>query len=218
VLDGSSSAEEAIDAVILHRHLYKGTGQPNFYTTETQIAKFLMVKDTTGRRIYSNLSEVASILRVSAVIPVEVMEEYPDIIGIIVNPVDYTFGANKGGEVNMFDDFDIDYNQLKYLIETRICGALTKPKSALVLKSVAVATVIITPAEPSFNEITGVLSITDQTGVVYKRDGVVVNAAGSPYAAIAEGAEILVTAEPSGAGYAFPNSEDDQWLFEREVS
>ena len=216
VLDALSTAEEAIDAVIQSRHLYKGTGQPNFYTTETQIAKFMMVKDTTGRRIYQNLQEVANILRVAQVIPVEVMEEYPDIIGVMVNPVDYTFGANKGGEVNMFDDFDIDYNQLKYLIETRICGALTKPKSALVLKSVASALVRVVPAAPVFNEETGVMSIVNQTGVIYKIGATVVNAAGSPYAAIAPGAEVLVEATPD-AGYFFPNTEDDQWLLERTL-
>lgn len=216
IADANSTADEVIDAVIGSRHTYKGTGQPNFYTTESQIAKFLMIKDTTGRRIYSSLQEVAQLLRVASVIPVEVMEEYPDIIGIIVNPVDYTFGANKGGEVNMFDDFDIDYNQLKYLIETRICGALTKPKSALVIKGVVSTAVLTVPQTPGFNELTGVLTIPTQTGVVYKRDGVTVTT-GAPGAAVAPGGEILVTAEPSGAGYYFPNSEDDQWLFEREA-
>ena len=214
IADALSTADEIIDAVIESRHLYKGTGQPNFYTTESQIAKFMMLKDTTGRRIYQNLAEIASLLRVAAIVPVEVMEEYPSIIGVIVNPVDYTFGANKGGEVNMFDDFDIDYNQLKYLIETRVCGALTKPKSAMVLTGVAQALVEVTPAAPVFNEVTGVMSIVNQTGVIYKIGATVVNAAGSPYAAIALGAEVLVEATPD-TGYYFPNSEDDQWLLER---
>lgn len=213
VLDADSSADEIIDAVILNRSKYKGTGTPNFYTTETQIAKFLMVKDADGRRIYSNLGEVAQILRVASIIPVEVMEEYTDIIGVIVNPVDYTMGANKGGEVTMFDDFDIDYNQMKYLIETRLCGALTKPKSALVVKSVAATAVLVVPADPTFDAQAGEVTITDTTGVVYKNaDDVVINAAGSPYS-VASGETYMVYAEPASAAYYFSDSDADDWTF-----
>jgi hypothetical protein len=83
--------------------------------------------------MYRNLSELASEMGVSAIVPVEVMEAETDLIGIVVNLKDYTIGADNGGDVTFFDDFDIDYNQYKYLYETRVSGALTKIRSALVL-------------------------------------------------------------------------------------
>jgi hypothetical protein len=219
--DANSSAMEVIDLIISNRWRYKGTGQPTLFTTETQIAKFMLLKDTTGRRIYASLSEIAADLRVAEIVPVEVMEDEPNIIGILVNPVDYVIGADKGGQVSMFDDFDIDYNQQKYLIETRVCGALVKLKSAMVIRKTASTNVLVTPAAPTFNHVTGVLSITNQTGVVYTRTTVtganptVVNAAGSPYAAIAAGTSILVTATPA-PGYYFSSSDDDSWTFTRD--
>jgi hypothetical protein len=219
--DASSSQQEVIDAFVLNRSKYKGTGTPNFYTTEAQIAKFLLMKDTLGRRIYSSLSELASELRVAAIIPVEVLESDPTIIGIVVNPVDYVVGADSGGSVSMFDDFDIDYNQYKYLIETRVCGALVKLKSAMVIKSVASNAVLVSPNAPAFVESTGVLTITNQTGVVYTRtvngaNPTVVNAAGSPYAAIAAGSSITITATPA-SGYYFATSDNDTWVFTRNA-
>jgi len=83
--------------------------------------------------MYRNVSELASELGVSAIVVVEVMESEPDLLGIVVNLKDYTIGADKGGEINFFDDFDIDYNQYKYLYETRVSGALTKIRSAVVV-------------------------------------------------------------------------------------
>lgn len=134
--DEGSSIQEVIDAIINNRKHFKGTGTPTMYTTETYIAQFLLLKDTLGRRIYRDLSELASELRVDSIVPVEVMEEEVDLVAILVNPQDYVLGADKGGAISMFDDFDIDYNQHKYLIETRLCGALIKMKSAIVVKKV----------------------------------------------------------------------------------
>ena len=102
----------------------------------------LLVKDGMGHRMYKTTEELASVLRVKNIVEVEPMntavrkdgdDEY-EILAIIVNLKDYTIGADKGGEVSLFDDFDIDYNQEKYLIETRISGALTVPKSAIVFE------------------------------------------------------------------------------------
>lgn len=221
VSDASSSQQEVIDAIVLNRSKYKGTGTPNMYTTEGQIAKFLLMKDTLGRRIYSNLAELASELRVAAIIPVEVLESDPTIIAVLVNPVDYVVGADNGGSVSMFDDFDIDYNQYKYLIETRVCGALVKLKSAMVVRSVPGASVLVSPNAPAFNEATGVLTVTNQTGVVYTRtvngaNPTVVNAAGSPYAAIAAGSSITITATPA-TGYYFATSDNDTFVFTRNA-
>jgi hypothetical protein len=217
VSDADSSAEEAVEAIIRHRSKYRGTGQPMFFTTETWIAEFLLIKDGFGRRMYQTLAELATVLRVREIVPVEVMEEVPNVIGIMVNPVDYTFGADKGGQLTMFDDFDIDYNANKYLIETRLSGALTKLKSALVLKAVAAAAALVTPLEPAFNAETGALTIPTVTGVVYRRldTNAVVNAAGSPYT-VASGASLQISAEPASASYFFETSEDDLWTFTAE--
>ena len=124
-----------VDAVIQWRSQYRGTGTPTLYTSEALLAKVMMLKDTLGRRIYSSLDQFASEIRVSSVVPVDVFDPaagQPQ--AIIVNMNDYVIGADSGGQVSLFDDFDIDYNQYKYLIETRVSGALVKLKSALVFK------------------------------------------------------------------------------------
>ena len=120
--DSNSSVTEIVDALILNRHQYRGTGLPTMFTTETYIAKFLLLKDTLGRRIYKSLDELATELRVSEIVPVEAMEDYPDLVAVLVNMDDYVIGATGGGQVSMFDDFDIDYNKHKYLIEGRMSG------------------------------------------------------------------------------------------------
>jgi HK97 family phage prohead protease len=212
--DANSSIAELTDAIILNRHKYKGSGLPTMFTTETVIAQFLLLKDTLGRRIYKTLEEVATELRVSEIVAVEVMEEDLSIVAILVNMDDYVVGASAGGTITMFDDFDIDYNQYKYLIETRMCGCLAKLKSAIVIKKVAGTDVLVSPNMPTFNEATGVLSIVNQTGVVYKNGATVVNAAGSPYAAIPAGTSITIDATPA-AGYYFATSDNDSWTFTR---
>jgi hypothetical protein len=145
-----SDYEEVIEAVARARRFYKGSGTPTFYTTEAVKTEMLLSKDNYGRRRYNTDAELASALRVSSVVAVEVMEheDHANLLGIIVNLADYAVGADKGGDISMFDDFDIDYNQYKYLIETRVSGALTKVKSAMVIRRSAV--VVAEPAtEPA---------------------------------------------------------------------
>ena len=137
---------DIMDAIQVARVNYKGTGTPNFYTTNAVLTAMLLLRDTTDRRIYKSVAEVASDLRVAEIIEVEVLEgvqrtdDTPvtgftaDLLGIMVNPRDYTYGADKGGQISTFDQFDIDYNQNKYLIETRVSGSLLNPKSALVVE------------------------------------------------------------------------------------
>jgi len=132
--DAGSSPAEVIDALITNMGLYKGSGTPTFYTTMPFITSLLLLKDTTGRRLYNSKSELANAMGLNDIVYVEVMEQEANLLGIVVNLKDYTIGADKGGEVNFFDDFDIDYNQYKYLYETRLSGALTKIRSALVGK------------------------------------------------------------------------------------
>lgn len=131
------TAQDFIDDVIRSRKLYKGSGNPVLYTTEDVLTDMLLIKDTTGRSIYSSVDDLKKVLRVSDIVTVPVMEGATDangnaLLGILVNLDDYTVGADKGGAIGMFDDFDIDYNQMKYLIETRCSGALTTPYSAIV--------------------------------------------------------------------------------------
>ena len=140
----SDIAKEFIRSVIKSRKDYKGSGNPVLFTTEDFLTDCLLLEDTTGRVIYDSVSKLASVLRVSDIITVPVMEgltrtttegKTRNLLGIIVNLADYNVGADKGGAINMFEDFDIDYNQQKYLIETRCSGALTKPYSAIALET-----------------------------------------------------------------------------------
>lgn len=132
-------AKAFIKAVIKSRKNYKGSGEPTLYTTEDLITDCLLIEDTTGRVIYDSLEKLKNVLRVKEIVIVPVMEGVKgagggDLLGLIVNLADYNVGADKGGAINMFDDFDIDYNQQKYLIETRCSGALIKPYSAIALE------------------------------------------------------------------------------------
>ena len=134
--ENDSVTKGIIRAALRARKEYKGSGKPTFFTTEDILTDMLLIEDQNGRRIYNNEKDLAIALRCDEIVTVPEMEQeaYADYIGIIVNMADYTFGADKGGNVNMFDDFDIDYNQMKYLMETRCSGALTVPYSAILLK------------------------------------------------------------------------------------
>lgn len=143
VAAGSSEDEKAknfIRAAVKSRKNYKGSGNPVLYTTEDMLTDCLLLEDTIGHKLYKTEAELATALRVSKIVTVPVMDglkdkDEKDVYGVIVNLADYKVGADKGGSVNMFEDFDIDYNQEKYLIETRCSGALDKPFSAIVLRS-----------------------------------------------------------------------------------
>lgn len=138
----SDKAKAFIRAAIKARKNYKGSGEPTLYTTEDVLTDCLLLEDTQGRVIYDSVEKLRNTLRVKEIVTVPVMEglsrtsgsDNLDLMGIIVNLKDYKVGADKGGAVNMFDDFDIDYNQQKYLIETRCSGALIKPYSAIALE------------------------------------------------------------------------------------
>lgn len=138
--ENDSLEKGIIRAAIKARKNYKGSGRPTLFTTEDMLTKLLLIEDTNGRLIYEDVDKLARTLRVESIVTIPEMEgeKYKDIYGVIVNLADYTMGADKGGSINMFDDFDIDFNQLKYLIETRASGALTVPHSAIVLKKAAV--------------------------------------------------------------------------------
>ena len=133
-------AKDFIHDVIRSRKDYKGSGNPTLYTTEDMLTSMLLIEDTTGRIIYDTMDKLKTALRVKDIVTVPVMEGVSrkdgenttyNLMGILVNLNDYNVGADKGGSVNMFDDFDINYNKYEYLIETRCSGALVKPYSAI---------------------------------------------------------------------------------------
>ena len=145
-------AKAFIRAVKKARKDYKGTGNPTLFTTEDELANMLLLEDGQGYFMFKTAEELATVLRVKEIVTVPVMEGLTrtftpaggteitaPLAGILVNPADYNIGADRGGEINSFEDFDIDFNQNKYLIETRISGALVKPKSALVFEYVQAA-------------------------------------------------------------------------------
>lgn len=134
---------ELIDAIIRARADYRGNGIPTFFTTSDILSDMLLLKDSLGRRIHNTVADLAAALRVADIVEVPVMTgivnpdtsvlDYSELAGVLVNMNDYSIGADKGGAVQMMDDFDIDFNQYKYLIETRVSGALTVPHSALAI-------------------------------------------------------------------------------------
>lgn len=210
----NTSGSALVDAILRERTHYKGTGNPTFFMNDGLITDLLLIKDKMGRRLYANEQELAQALRVAEIVSVEVMENYNVdrmyLLGIMVNMRDYTFGADKGGQVSMFDDFDIDYNQFKYLIEGRCCGCLTKPKSALVFWRGTGTEV--TPTAPTFVAGTDTITIPSKAGVVYYlsegSNTPAIHTAGTHV--IAEDA--VVTAEPD-TGYFFPSNITVEWEF-----
>ena len=147
VTSSTSDDEKAkafIKACKKSRKEYKGSGNPVMFMSEDMLTDCLLLEDTNQRVIYDTVDKLATALRVSKIVTVPVMDGLTRVVGsnthtlagIYVNLTDYNIGADKGGAVNLFDDFDIDYNQMKYLIETRCSGALTKPYSAVALEFV----------------------------------------------------------------------------------
>lgn len=155
VLKENYTPVDFIETIIRSRKLYKGTGRPTLFLTTDTLVDMLLLKDELGRYIYNTEAELISKLRVERIVEVPVManqqrvdddtNETRELVAIYVNLKDYTVGADKGGEVSMFDDFDIDFNQYKYLMETRMCGCLIHPKSALIFEK----KVTKTPTKPS---------------------------------------------------------------------
>ena len=144
--DVDTRAKAFIKAAVKARKDYQGSGEPTLFCSEDLLTDLLLLEDGHGRAIYESEAKLATALRVKKIVTVPVMEGVHrmnnaaginaecDLLGIIVNLRDYNVGADKGGAINMFEDFDIDYNAQKYLIETRCSGALVKPYSAIVIE------------------------------------------------------------------------------------
>lgn len=210
-VDDAATGTDIVDAITMGMGEYKGSGGATLYTTFPVLTGMLLTRDDFGHRLWKNKGELATELGVSDIVVVEAMESEPDLVGIIVNLRDYTIGADKGGEVSFFDFFDIDYNQYKYLYESRLSGALTKLRSALVIKKSGSGDTLATPVAPTFDEDTHTVTVATTTGITYKDGEGTTLTTGAPVA-LAEGESLTVYATPN-TGYYFANNVDDQWTF-----
>ena len=222
ISDASSSTEEIVDGIMAGMQYYQGTGVPTLYTARSWVTKMLLAKDTLGRRLHSSVTDLADAMGVGSIVTVDIMEQLKDtVIGIIVNLADYSVGTDRGGEVTFFDDFDIDYNQFKYLYETRLSGALTQYKSAIVVGNTT-AQMLVAPTSPTFVKTTGIVtipttpnvsyvSVNDQTGV----ESAALTAGAQT--AISPGASSHIRAKAAG-GYTFADNGSSNWTFQRPAS
>ena len=213
-VDDSATSLETADQIIGSIGFYKGSGSPTLYTTLPVLTSMLVTREpVSGQRYWRTAADLAAEMGVSNIVTVEVMEDEPDLIGIIVNLRDYTIGADKGGEVNLFDDFDIDYNQYKYLLETRLSGALTKIRSALVIKRAPAGAAAVVPTAPTFDGDT--VTVPTVSGVTYQNaDG---GATVTGTVAVAAGDRVTIKAVP-GAGKYFSNNVKDEWTFKNTAT
>lgn len=168
--DDAATAKNVIRAMIKNRKYYKGSGNLTFFTTEDWLSEMLLLEDGFGHSLYKTEAELATKLRVNRIIAVPVLDGFSvgsnALVGIAVDLNDYNVGADKGGAVQMFDDFDIDFNQMKYLIETRFSGALIKPYSAMIVTIGGYRTTYEEVASPTGNPSTS--SYFEKEGDLYK--------------------------------------------------
>jgi Phage capsid family len=219
-----TTAEAIVDAVATSMQYFQGTGQPKMYAPRSWITKMLLTKDTLGRRLHGSLTELADAMGVGSIVPVDVMEASKDsVIAIIVNLADYNTGTDRGGEVNFFDDFDIDYNKYTYLYETRLSGALVKFKSAIIVKQFTGAGGLLAdPTVPTFVKATGVVTIPTMANVSYVsvNDSTGVESASlsaGAQSAISAGTQIHIRAK-AAATYGFSNNAVCNWTFQRPAA
>lgn len=215
--DANSDYMELVEAIIRNRKFYKGTGRPTMYTTLGVISELLLLKDGNERRYWKNVEELANELMVDGIVAVETMERVPAVLCILVNLTDYNVGTDQGGEISLFDDFDLDYNQYKYLIETRLSGALVRPRSAQVYTTEGLDSgdTLVVPVSPSF--VDNVITPATTTGVTYKRaDTDATVTTGAPITLTA-GQSLTIYAVPSGSTYYFANNIEDEWTFTYEA-
>jgi HK97 family phage prohead protease len=214
-VDDTATPIDIVDAIIEAAQYYKGSGSPTFYTTLPMLTQLLLARDQFGHRMWKTAADLAQEMGCSSIVVVEVMENEENLVGIIVNLKDYTIGADKGGEVNFFDDFDIDYNQYKYLYETRVSGALTKIRSAVVVLRAGAGATEVAPVEPSFAN--NIVTVPTVAGVTYKNEETQqVLTTGSPVT-LTEGQTLHVKAYPASGSSYFASDQDDEWTYEYET-
>lgn len=204
-LPSNVTSKTAVKEVVRAMDDYRGTGVPTAYMGRSTLTDMMLEEDRFGRPLYANRGELADKLGVGKIVPVDIVNEYEGLYMIIVSLADYTVGSNKGGELTSFEDFDIDFNQYKYLQETRLSGGLTKPFSAIVvtreLGTLATATA------PSFDGATNTITIPTTTGVSYLIDGNEVTGD----VVITEPTEVVAEAD---SGYYLASGSNRSWTYQ----
>lgn len=168
-LPANVSPKDAVKRIVRERSKYRGTGKPTLFISDSFLTDIMLEEDKFGRSLYETEQALADKLRVQEIVTVDIIDDLENLFAILVNPIDYSIGTNKGGELTSFEDFDIDFNQHKYLMETRLSGALTKPFSAIVLRRLQGT--LATATNPSFDGETNTITIPTATGVIYLIDG-----------------------------------------------
>lgn len=168
-LPANVSPKDAVKGLIRQRSKWRGTGKPTLWISDAFLTDIMLEEDKFGRSLYETEQALADKLRVQEIVTVDIIDDLENLFAILVNPADYSIGTNKGGELTSFEDFDIDFNQHKYLMETRLSGALTKPFSAIVVRRVQGT--LATATNPSFDGETNTITIPTATGVIYLIDG-----------------------------------------------
>ena len=174
-LPANVAPKDAVKGIIRARSKYRGTGKPTLFISDSFLTDIMLEEDKFGRSLYETEQVLADKLRVSEIVTVDIIDDTENLFAILVNLADYSIGTNKGGELTSFEDFDIDFNQHKYLMETRLSGALTKPFSAIVIRRVEGELAVAT--NPSFDGVTNVITIPSVTGLYYTIDDEVVTGA-----------------------------------------
>lgn len=214
-LPSNISGQDAGEYIVRAFDDYRGSGNPTLFVNRGFYNDLLLAKDKVNRRLYSTGAELASALGVDKVVPVDVMEATDSVVGIIVNLRDYNVGTDRGGQTTMFEDFDIDLNQQKYLYETRLSGGLVRWRSAIIIKRGSGTLVNWDNTfVPAFVPATGVVTIPNKTGVVYRNADTGVVLTPGAQSAIAAGATIEVEVVAAN-GYTLPYNLDTDWEFSR---
>ena len=167
-LPANVSPKDAVKGIIRQRSKWRGTGKPTLWISDAFLTDIMLEEDKFGRSLYETEQALADKLRVSEIVTVDIIDDLENLFAVLLNPVDYSIGTNKGGELTSFEDFDIDFNQHKYLMETRLSGALTKPFSAIVIRRLLGT--LATATNPSFDGVDNEITIPVATGVYYTID------------------------------------------------
>jgi len=214
------SWQGVVEEIMVGMELYKGSGAPTLFTTLGKLNRMLLSKDGFQRRHWKTKAELASEMGVSDIVTLDFMDDptYATCLGLIVNLQDYNVGTDSGGEVTLFDDFDLDYNQYKYLIETLFSGALVKIRSALrITIQPTASTELANPTVPTFDSATGVTTIPTMANVTYKNADTDATLVAGAQTALAPGATLNVKAV-ANAGFYFADDQHDEWSFTRDAA
>lgn len=205
-LAANIAPKDAVKGIVRARTKYRGTGKPTLFISDAFLTDIMLEEDKFGRPLYETEQSLADKLRVTRIVTVDLFDDTDNLFAIMVNLQDYTIGSNKGGELTSFQDFDIDYNQEKYLQETRLSGGLTKPFSAIVILRDLGTEVSGAVTAPSYNGTTHVITIPTKTGVVYTIDDEAVTGS----VTITETTEVEAHA---ATGYYIPVGQTRSWTF-----